>query len=78
MRSAASATATYEFTSQLFFDDDLSRQVYQQPPYRTRGPQDVPNLRDGIYRRGGPQMLLAVEETDGGYASSFDVALVLG
>jgi hypothetical protein len=45
-------------------------------PYRERGAHDRTNARDGIYRRGGSQMLLALtERTDGGYQAAFDLAL---
>ena len=77
VRSAASSTAAYEFTSQLFFDDALSREVYTSAaPYAARGAQNVTNARDGIYRRGGSEMLLALTERgDGGYQATFDLAL---
>jgi protocatechuate 3,4-dioxygenase beta subunit len=77
VRSSTSAQRAYEFTSQLFFDDALSEEVYTSAtPYRERGAHDRPNARDGIYRRGGSQMLLALtERTAGGYQAAFDVAL---
>ncbi len=63
------------FTSQLFFDDDVSRQVYTQAPYAARGEQNTPNARDGIYSRGGSQLLLDLTETAEGYAAVFDIGL---
>ena len=78
VRSSTESAAAYEFTSQLFFDDDLSHAVYTSAaPYTARGPQNVTNTRDGIYRRGGSDLLLAVAETDEGYAASFDIALLM-
>ena len=77
VRSSASSTSAYEFTSQLFFDDDLSRDVYTSvAPYNARGAQNTTNARDGIYSQGGSEMLLALTElSDGGYRASFDIAL---
>ncbi len=40
-----------EFTSQLFFDDTLSTQVFGQAPYASRGTEpDTPNSADNIYQ----------------------------
>lgn len=65
----------YEFTSQLFFDDNLSAQVYTQEPYASKGLPDRLNTDDGIYRNGGDQLLLQVTQDGEGYAALFDVAL---
>jgi hypothetical protein len=35
----------------------------------------VRNARDGIYRRGGSQLMLGVSERDGALAATFDIAL---
>ena len=37
VRSAASAGSAYEFTSQLFFDDDLTDRVHTEEAYASRG-----------------------------------------
>ena len=65
----------HDFTSQVFFDDALSDQVFAQPPYAARGRGRVPNARDGIYRQAGAQLMLAVTPAAPGYAGSFDLAL---
>lgn len=75
VRSSADSSSTYEFTSQLFFDDDLSRRVYEQAPYGERGAQNTMNARDGIYARSGSELLLDVTEADEGYAATFNIAL---
>jgi hypothetical protein len=75
VRSAASATSAYEFTSQLFFDDDLTDQVHAEEPYASKGQRDMLNSEDGIYSQGGSQLVLAVTETSDGYAARFDIAL---
>ena len=75
VRSAASSTSAYEFTSQLFFDDELSDQVYAQEPYATKGERTLRNAGDGIYNQGGSQLVLDVSQAGGGYAATFDIAL---
>lgn len=76
IRSAPSATPGFEFTSQLFFDDALADRVHARQPYAAKGQRTILNSRDGIFRRGGSQLLLSLTETNGGgYAGTFDVAL---
>jgi hypothetical protein len=45
----AGTTKTYEFTSQLYFDDAISNQVLALAPYNTKGNRDQTNATDGIY-----------------------------
>ena len=66
----------YEFTSQLYFDDALTDEVYSQEPYAQRGEPDLRNDDDGIFRDGGDELTLALsEDGQGGYAATFDIAL---
>jgi hypothetical protein len=65
----------HDFTSQLFFDDALSDQVFAQPPYTGRGEQRLRNQRDGIFRNVGAQLTLAAAPAAPGYAATFDLAL---
>jgi protocatechuate 3,4-dioxygenase beta subunit len=67
----------YDFTSQLFFDDTLTDDVFAQPPYNSRGERKLRNDDDSIYSNSGGQTLLAVNKVDTGYAATFDVALDL-
>ncbi|MGH9936851.1 MAG: hypothetical protein ACREAM_11435 [Blastocatellia bacterium] len=70
------ATRTFEFTSQLFFDDALTDQVFTQAPYNTRNARGARNGNDGIYNNGGSQLLLSlVSDGQGGYTSGFDIGL---
>jgi protocatechuate 3,4-dioxygenase beta subunit len=75
IRAAAPGGRVHDFTSQVFFDDALSDQVYGQPPYTARGQRRVLNARDGIYRQAGAQLTLAVTPDAPGYRASFDLAL---
>ena len=65
----------YEFTSQLFFDDAFTDQVYTKEPYASTGERNPRNNGDSIYRNGGSQLLLNVTPTANGYTSTFDIGL---
>ncbi|MEX2159648.1 MAG: intradiol ring-cleavage dioxygenase [Dehalococcoidia bacterium] len=74
-RSDPDAPAGYEFTTQLFFDDDLTDEVYTQSPYNTRGERDVRNADDNIFSGGGDQMLLPITQSGDGYAATFSIGV---
>lgn len=71
-------TDGYDFTSQLFFDDAFTDAVYTQSPYNSRGQRSMRNGNDGIFGQSGGELMLAVDEMDGGYRTAFDVALDMG
>ncbi|MGP1386072.1 MAG: intradiol ring-cleavage dioxygenase [Thainema sp.] len=75
IRGDAAAQQGFEFTSQLYFDDALSDQVYAQAPYNNRGQQDTKNNRDRIFQDGGDQLTLQLTPTEEGYISTFDIGL---
>ncbi len=75
IRADAQAAVTDEFTSQLFFDDALSSQVYAQPPYAARGLPGMTNADDNIFQGGGSQLLLDVKPAGSGYTATFDIGL---
>lgn len=62
------------FTSQLFFDDALTDQVFTQEPYASKGQRNRLNSNDSIYNE---QLLLAAAQADEGYAATFDIGLQL-
>lgn len=74
IRTAPAAGRGREFTSQLYFDDTLTEQVHAQAPYVRRG-RRVPNDGDGLFRRGGRDLILGVAKADPGYTGTFDIAL---
>ncbi len=65
----------YDFTSQLFFDDAFTDQVYLQEPYNQRGVRNVRNPNDNIYNNGGSQLLLNVVQGAEGYSAAFDIGI---
>lgn len=68
---------SYEFTSQLFFNDTLSTQIYAaSAPYNTRNNRDKMNSSDDIYKQSGGQTLLTLSgSTSAGYSGTINVAL---
>lgn len=65
-------------TSQLYFDEAVTEQVYQNQPYLKRATGYQRNERDGIYRSGnGKQLLLRPERDERGYVAVFGIGLML-
>jgi protocatechuate 3,4-dioxygenase beta subunit len=77
IRATTPAGQSYDFTSQLYFDDTITDTVYAQAPYTARGQRTTRNPADGIYRRGGDQLLLTLTPASQGYNAIFDVGLDL-
>lgn len=77
IRTATVARRTFEFTSQLYFDDGLTDHVHADPPYAATGLRTTRNQQDWIFRRGGNQLLLAPTTTDRGYSATFAIGLQL-
>ena len=66
---------TDEFTSQLYFPDELTDRVHAREPYAANKGQRLLNSRDMIFREGGTQLILPVVETEGGYAATYRIAM---
>jgi protocatechuate 3,4-dioxygenase beta subunit len=77
IRTDPDASAGFEFTSQLFFDDELSKQVYATGVYAQKGAQDMLNASDGIYNQSGGATLLSVTQSGDGYVATFPIAVQL-
>ena len=71
VHTAPSAARGQEFTSQIYFDDALTDRVHAQEPYASMGRRTVRNEGDGIFRRNGDQLMLAVREEGQGYSGTF-------
>jgi protocatechuate 3,4-dioxygenase beta subunit len=69
-------TSSTEFTSQLFFDDALSTQVFVQAPYSQKGTQGITrNSSDGIFQQSAGKLLLNVTKSGDVYSATFDIGL---
>ncbi len=61
------------FTSQLFFDDALSQQVFTQEPYTVKASTpDTLNSTDNIYQ---DLLLLTTTQSGDGYAATFPIGI---
>ena len=77
IRTDPDAEAGFEFTSQLFFDDDVSRTVYATGVYAQKGAQDQSNESDQIFNQSGGMTLLSVTQEGDGYRATFPIAVQL-
>lgn len=77
IRSAPEAAPGFEFTSQLYFDDELTDRIHALAPYSEKGRRTRRNADDGIYRRGGSQLTLDTTRRGDGLTAAFDIALQL-
>jgi protocatechuate 3,4-dioxygenase beta subunit len=66
---------SFEFTSQLYFDDAFTDRVYTREPYAAKGERGTRNDNDGVFRNGGERLTLNVVESGDGYAATFDIGL---
>ena len=76
IRKFDGSSTTYEFTSQIFFDESVNQAVLTQGPYSTRGQADTPNSADNIYGTdGGDLTAAATPDGSGGYTATFAVGV---
>lgn len=78
IRTKATDGQDYQFTSQFFFDDNLTDQVHGLEPYASKGQRDTRNTNDNIFMGGGDQLLLNLPgDTTNGYTGSMSIGLDL-
>jgi protocatechuate 3,4-dioxygenase beta subunit len=75
IRGTRSDGKSYEFTSQLFFDESLTDQVHAAAPYSAKGQRTLKNERDGIYQQSKGQTLLKASKSGAGYSGTFEVGV---
>jgi protocatechuate 3,4-dioxygenase beta subunit len=68
---------TYDFTTQLFFDEGLIHEIHtSRSPYDARGKPQVGNADDYIYRVAGQELTVpVVTDSTGGYHGSIVIGL---
>ena len=76
VRITAGPALGSEMTSQLYFDEAVTDRVLARAPYSVRG-QRTRNGDDGLFRRNGSRLMLALAESGGGYAGEFHAGLKL-
>jgi protocatechuate 3,4-dioxygenase beta subunit len=77
IRTAPIAKKSFEFTSQLYFPDEVTDRVHTVLPYSSKGQRRVRNPHDFIFRDDGDQLMLAPLATKDGYTATFPIALDL-
>ena len=65
----------YEFTSQLYFADAVTDQVQAIAPYRDRATVRIRNGQDGLFQRGGEQLIVPVTDAPDEWVGVFDIGL---
>lgn len=76
IRKFDGSSTTYEFTSQIFFEESANQAVLAQGPYSARGQADTPNGADNIYGTDGGELTAAVTpDGSGGYNATFAVGV---
>lgn len=75
IRTGDDAGQSYEFTSQLYFDDAVTDQIHTQALYASKGQRTQRNTNDGIFRNGGDQLLLIPTKNNQGYTATFNIGL---
>jgi protocatechuate 3,4-dioxygenase beta subunit len=69
-------TSGYEFTSQLFFDPQVTRKVMAEGVYASRGEPDTTNSTDNVYGSNGSELIVPLTGNgSGGYKGMFTVGL---
>jgi protocatechuate 3,4-dioxygenase beta subunit len=77
IRTDPKSEVGHEFTSQLYFDEAVTDQVHSQAPYAQKGRRDTTNSNDGIYRRGGKDLMLQLTKDGQGYVGAYKVGFLL-
>lgn len=75
IRTDPSSDRGHEFTSQLYFDDELNERMHTREPYASHGPPPAKNADDDIFRRGGDELMLDLVEEEEGYTGTFAIGL---
>lgn len=79
VRTNPASNAGSELTSQLFFPDEMSRDIFtSRAPYADDGEQETTNDRDGIFGFSNGQLTLAPVVSGDGFAATFALGVQLG
>ena len=78
IRTDPASRRGYAFTSQIYFDEAVSDEVFKLAPYAGKGASTTKNARDGIFRRGGKDLMLRLEKSAQGYSGTFEIGLKIG
>lgn len=77
IRTGPADHGRFDFTSQLYFSDELTDRIHAGQPYVSRGPRMTRNRQDGIFMHGGDRLMPVMDSTTDGYAATFSIGLRL-
>lgn len=78
IRTRAADGNEYQFTSQFFFDENLTDQVHVLEPYANKGQRNTRNENDTIFMNGGDQLVFSLQgDPASGYSGSMSIGLDL-
>lgn len=77
IRTHPTSEVGHEFTSQLFFEEAVTDQIHSREPYAQKGRRDTTNESDGIYRRGGTDLMLQLTKDAQGYVGTYKVGFLM-
>jgi len=77
IRTNPSSEVSHELTSQLYFDEAITDQVHAEPPYAQKGRRDTTNSSDGIFSRGGNDLMVALSKDTEGYSGTYKVTMLM-
>lgn len=64
-----------EATSQLYFTEDVTAEIYATSPYDTRGQKDTPNESDGVAAGNLPPLAMMAGDATSGYVATILVTV---
>jgi protocatechuate 3,4-dioxygenase beta subunit len=77
--------STLEWTSQLYFNNTMNKQIHEQPPYSSHGPPPTQNEQDFIYagpstdslvrNNSGKDLIMNVSKDGSEYLGTFNIFL---
>ncbi|HVD07913.1 MAG TPA: hypothetical protein VNB67_05655, partial [Nitrososphaeraceae archaeon] len=77
-----------EWTSQLYFNNSINKQVHEQTPYSNHGPPQTTNEKDMIYtgastdgltqENSGEQLMVNLTKQGPSYLGTFNIVLNAG
>lgn len=68
-------SSTTEATSQLYFPEDVTTEIYATSPYDARGPKDTPNAGDGIATAKPVPLAMVTGDASSGFVATIAVTV---
>jgi protocatechuate 3,4-dioxygenase beta subunit len=69
------ASSVTEATSQLYFPEEMTAEIYATSPYDTRGQKDTPNALDGVAAGNLPPLAMMTGDAASGYIATILVTV---